>query len=151
MWSFWQINPHLAYIAQHPEVFENPGALASLSSLTDAQMEEAWTFLDNFVASAGSDFITWDSGSDCPALLIAGELDLCTTWNGRIYDAVVAEDAPINICWECGHVMDADYYFVPNGLKELDAERWEMAQLFLAWMSFPDVNAQESCTSPMDP
>ena len=151
MWSFWQINPHLAYIAQHPEVFENPGALASLSSLTDAQMEEAWTYLDDFVSRAGSDFITWDSGSDCPALLIAGELDLCTTWNGRIYDAVVAEDAPINICWECGHVMDADYYFVPNGLKELDAERWEMAQLFLAWMSFPDVNARESLYIPYGP
>ena len=69
MWSFWQINPHLAYIAQHPEVFENPGALASLSSLTDAQMEEGWTYLDDFVSRAGSDFITWDSGSDCPALL----------------------------------------------------------------------------------
>ncbi len=151
MWEFWQINPHLAYMAQNPQVFEDPGALASLSSLTDAQMEEAWSYLDDFVSRAGSDFTTWASGSDCPALLIAGELDMCTTWNGRIYDAVVADDAPINICWECGHVMDADYYFVPNGLKEADAERWEMAQLFLAWMSFPDVNARESLYIPYGP
>ena len=151
MWEFWQINPHLAYMAQNPQLFDDPGALASISSLTDAQMEEAWSYLDDFVSRAGSDFATWASGSDCPALLIARELDMCTTWNGRIYDAVVADNAPINICWECGHVMDADYYFVPNGLKEADPERWEMAQLFLAWMSFPDVNARESLYIPYGP
>jgi len=151
LWDYWQINPHLAYMALHPEVFDSPDTLASLSALTDAQMEEAWTFLGDFVENAGSQFVTWSGGSDCPALLISGDLDLCTTWNGRIYDAVTADDAPINICWECGFVMDADYYFVPNGLKELDAERWKLAQLFLAWMSFPDINARESLYIPYGP
>ena len=151
MWEFWLVNPNFAYLASHPELYDSPPGLESLSSLTDEQMEDAWAFLEEFVDNAGPDFITWSGGSDCPALLIAGELDLCTTWNGRIYDAVTAEDAPLEICWECGTALDGDYYFVPNGLKAQDPEKYELVQLFLAWMSLPEINAQESLYIPYGP
>jgi spermidine/putrescine-binding protein len=45
----------------------------------------------------------WTAGSTCPELLIKGELDMCSAWNGRIYDAI-KQGAPLKICWECGFV-----------------------------------------------
>ena len=73
--------------------------------------------------------------------MISGDLDMCSNWNGRIFDAV-REGAPINICWECGHLLNTDGWGIIKGLKDQDPEAFELAQLFLAWTSFPEINAR---------
>jgi putative spermidine/putrescine transport system substrate-binding protein len=74
--------------------------------------------------------VYWDSGSQCPQLLINGELDYCSAWNGRIYDAQKA-GAPIEMCWECGWVAGSNGDVIPRGSRHT-----ELAQLVIAWGSF---------------
>ena len=71
-----------------------PPPLASRWKKTSAWFAE-WT------KEAGGDLIYWDTGSQCPEFLISGEVEMCTAWNGRIFDAQQT-GAPLRICWECG-------------------------------------------------
>ena len=80
--------------------------------------------------------VVWTSGSQCPELLLKGELDYCTAWNGRIFDAQ-KQGAPLKICWECGYTLHIDYYQIPKG-----APNKAVAELFVAWTALPQVNAQ---------
>ena len=82
--------------------------------------------------------VVWTTGSQCPELLIKGEIDFCSAWNGRIFDAQ-KQGAPVNICWECGLTLHIDYYQIPKGAPNKD-----VAQLFLAWTALPSVNVQLS-------
>ena len=82
--------------------------------------------------------VVWTTGSQCPELLIKGELDYCTAWNGRIFDAQ-KQGAPLKICWACGFTLHIDYYQIPKGAPNKD-----VAQLFVAWTALPEVNAQLS-------
>ncbi|MEE9198570.1 MAG: extracellular solute-binding protein [Dehalococcoidia bacterium] len=118
-----------AYLAAHPELFDTAEGRASLPSLTDAQLDEAFDMLRQIKPD-----ITrwWTSGSECPQLLLSGELDMCAAWNGRIYDAQQA-GAPIYYCFECGHLMQMESYYIPKG-----SPNKELAELFIAWMGFPE-------------
>jgi putative spermidine/putrescine transport system substrate-binding protein len=80
--------------------------------------------------------VVWTSGSQCPELLLKGELDYCTAWNGRIFDAK-KQGAPLKICWECGFTLHIDYYQIPKG-----APNKAVAELFVAWTALPQVNAR---------
>jgi putative spermidine/putrescine transport system substrate-binding protein len=82
--------------------------------------------------------VVWTTGSQCPELLIKGELDYCSAWNGRIFDAQ-KQGAPLRICWECGFSLHIDYYQIPKGAPNKD-----VAQLFIAWTALPSVNVQLS-------
>ena len=82
--------------------------------------------------------VVWTTGSQCPELLIKGEIDYCSAWNGRIFDAQ-KQGAPVKICWECGFTLHIDYYQIPKGAPNKD-----VAQLFLAWTALPSVNVQLS-------
>jgi len=82
--------------------------------------------------------VVWTTGSQCPELLIKGELDYCSAWNGRIFDAQ-KQGAPLRICWECGFSLHIDYYQIPTGAPNKD-----VAQLFIAWTALPSVNVQLS-------
>ena len=76
-------------------------------------------------------------------MLISGEVEMCSAYNGRIFDAA-KEGAPIRVCWECGHIINLSGYALPNGMKELYPERYELANLYMAWISFPEINSQLS-------
>ena len=139
-----------AYYSDHEEVFvllgENPSLLdtvegrASLATLTDEQMDRAYELFDQHKDQIS---LFWQTGSDCPQLLISGELDMCTAWNGRIYDAQ-KEGAPLAICWHCGHQLNTDVWYIPRGLSTADPDKFYLAQLFMAWTSFPEINAEIS-------
>jgi putative spermidine/putrescine transport system substrate-binding protein len=75
----------------------------------------------------------WTAGSTCPELLIKGELDMCSAWNGRIYDAI-KQGAPLKICWECGFVAGGNAFVIPKGSAKKDP-----AQLFIAWTGLPEI------------
>ncbi|MEE9323999.1 MAG: extracellular solute-binding protein [Dehalococcoidia bacterium] len=80
----------------------------------------------------------WSAGSTPPEDLISGELTITSAWNGRIFDAQL-EGAPIAICWECGYTIATDDWLIPLG-----APNKELAELVIAWASFPEIQVQVS-------
>ncbi len=140
----WAYYPHgemkFVTIAENPELINTAEGRASLSALNPEQVDRAFEL---FVEYQDQVDLIWQTGSDCPQLLISGDLDMCTAWNGRIYDAT-KEGAPIEICWECGHLINTDGWGIIKGLKEQDPEAFELAQLYMAWTSLPEINARIS-------
>ncbi len=138
-WAYYP-NPELVFVllSENPSLLDTAEGRESLSALTPEQVDRGFELFEKY-----KDQVTliWQTGSDCPQLLISGELDMCTNWNGRIYDAT-KEGAPIKICWECGYLLNTDGWGIIRGLKEQDPEAFDLAQLFLAWTSFPEINAR---------
>ena len=125
-------------LSKNPELLDTAEGRASLSALTDEQVDRAFEIFEEYKGQV--DWF-WQTGSDCPQNLISGEMALCTAWNGRIFNAA-QEGEPIRVCWECGHVLNTGVFGVINGLKEQDPQAFELAQLYMAWTSFPDINAR---------
>ena len=128
-------NVIFAQMALYPEKMESVEGRASISSLDDAQLDESFTHLrvikDHLVN-------WWHTGTDCPQGLIAGDYDTCTAWNGRIWNAQQEdENSPLYYCYECGHINQTGVYSIVNG-----SENKDLAELYLAWMGFPE-NAVE--------
>ena len=137
---YWEENLYHALLSRHPELIETSESRGTLSPLTQSQIDEAFQILEDFKPNIS---VWWSAGSECPQLLISGEVDICTAWNGRIFDAQQV-GAPMKICWECGFTLNAEAKAIPKGLKEQDPDKFELAQLFIAWTSFPEINAQMS-------
>ncbi len=140
-WAYYP-DPELIFtlLGENPSLLDTSEGRASLGTLNDDQLERAYELFNQHKDQVA---LFWQTGSDCPQLLISGELDMCTAWNGRIYDAA-KEGAPIAICWHCGHVLHAESFMIIKGLAEEDPRKFTLAQLFLAWTSFPERNAQLS-------
>ena len=140
----WAYYPHgemkFVLLSENPELVNTAEGRASLSALNPEQVDRAFEL---FVEYQDQVDLIWQTGSDCPQLLISGDLDMCTAWNGRIYDAT-KEGAPIEICWECGHLINTDGWGIIKGLKDQDPEAFDLAQLFMAWTSLPEINARIS-------
>ena len=60
------------------------------------------------------DIIWWEAGAQPPQLLADGEVVMTTAYNGRIFNAVAAEDKPFEIIWD-GQVWDLDLWVIPKG------------------------------------
>jgi putative spermidine/putrescine transport system substrate-binding protein len=110
--------------------------------LTPAQEQIAF---DKLKELAPSVTLFWNSGSAPPELLIKGEVDYTTAWNGRIFDAQ-KQGAPIKVCWECGFVVGIDSFSIPKGSPKKD-----LAQLFIAWTAFSENNVRLSQVSSYGP
>jgi len=122
----------------HPDWFDTAEGRARLGKPTEADVEEYLAFFDGF------DFdLFWTTGSDCPQMLISGELDMCTAWNGRIYNAQI-EGAPLGIAWGAGHLVGTGTFVMPKGLKEGDPDAYTNAELWIAWTGQPEINATQS-------
>ena len=140
-WTYYQ-TPDMKFVllADDPSLLDTSEGRASLSSLTTEQEDRAFELFEQFKDQVD---LVWATGSDCPQLLLSGELDMCTAWNGRIFDAQ-KEGAPIKICWECGHSLNTDSWGIVNGLKEQDPDKFLLSQLYIAWATFPEINARIS-------
>jgi len=122
----------------HPDWFDTAEGRARLGKPTEEDIAEYLAFYD------GVDFdLFWTTGSDCPQMLISGELDMCTAWNGRIYNAQI-EGAPLGIAWEAGHLVGTGTFVMPKGLKEGDPQAYTNAELWIAWTGQPEINATQS-------
>jgi putative spermidine/putrescine transport system substrate-binding protein len=64
--------------------------------------------------------VWWEAGAQPPQLLADGEVAMTTAYNGRIFNAVAAEDKPFNIVWD-GQVWDLDLWIIPKGAPNKDA------------------------------
>ncbi len=139
-WS-WKTSLRFALLSRYPEDLETSEGRAKYPILSDEQIDEAYEILDEIGPQIK---FWWSAGVDCPSGLISREIDFCTAWNGRIFDAQVKEGEPITICWSCGHMINTDSWGAPRGLAEADPNTFELAQLFMAWTSFPERNAEVS-------
>ncbi len=61
-----------------------------------------------------SDVVWWEAGAQPPQLLADGEVIMTTAYNGRIFNAAVAEDKPFTIVWD-GQILDYDLFVIPKG------------------------------------
>lgn len=73
------------------------------------------------------DIVWWEAGAQPPQLLADGEVLMTTAYNGRIFNAVAAEDKPFTIVWD-GQIWDLDLWAIPKG-----APNKEAALKFLAY------------------
>jgi putative spermidine/putrescine transport system substrate-binding protein len=123
-------NVVFALMAKYPEKMETNAGKLSLSSLSDADLDEAFEMLEQIKPDIQ---IWWHSGTDCPQLLISGELDMCSAWNGRIWNAQQdPTGSDLYYCYECGHINQTDVFYIIKGAPKKD-----LAELFLAWAGQP--------------
>ncbi len=65
------------------------------------------------------DIVWWEAGAQPPQLLADGEVTMTTAYNGRIFNAAVAENKPFEVIWD-GQIMDFDLWVIPKGAPNKD-------------------------------
>ena len=130
-------NIFFAQLALHPGIHEDRQAKLDIAKLTDAQVDESFAKLEEIKPHIQ---VWWHSGDDCPQLLLSGELDMCTAWNGRVWNAQqeLGGEA-LHYCYECGHLNQTDVFYIPKG-----SPNKLLAELFIAWTAKPEVNGEMS-------
>lgn len=63
--------------------------------------------------------VWWDAGAQPPQLLADGEVVMTTGYNGRFFNAMVAENKPFEIIWD-GQYLDYDLWVIPKGAPNLE-------------------------------
>jgi putative spermidine/putrescine transport system substrate-binding protein len=66
-----------------------------------------------------NDVVWWEAGAQPPQLLADGEVAMTTAYNGRIFNAVAAEDKPFKIVWD-SQIFDLDLWVIPKGAPNKD-------------------------------
>ncbi|MBP3126352.1 extracellular solute-binding protein [Thalassospira sp. ER-Se-21-Dark] len=69
------------------------------------------------LATIKDSVIWWSAGADTPQLLADGEVFMGSTYNGRLFSAIVEQDQPIAMLWDA-QVFDLDGWIIPSGLPE---------------------------------
>ncbi|MDO5647412.1 ABC transporter substrate-binding protein [Paracoccus sp. (in: a-proteobacteria)] len=77
---------------------------------TDAGVDRAFAKLDGIK----SDIVWWEAGAQPIQLLADGEVAMTTAYNGRVFDAMVAENQPFTVIWD-GQYLDMDLFAIPKG------------------------------------
>jgi putative spermidine/putrescine transport system substrate-binding protein len=90
---------------------------------TDEGIDRAFAVLDRIK----DDIVWWEAGAQPPQLLADGEVVMSTAYNGRIFNAAVAEGQPLEVVWD-GQILDFDLFVVPKG-----APNAEEAMKFIAF------------------
>ena len=80
---------------------------------TPAGVDRAFKKLDSIKAN----LIFWEAGAQPPQMLADGEVVMTTAYNGRIFNAQMAEKKPFEIIWD-HHVYNMDYYAILKGTKQ---------------------------------
>lgn len=77
---------------------------------TDEGVDRAFAKLDTIK----DDVVWWEAGAQPPQLLADGEVVMSTAYNGRIFNAAVAENQPLVVVWD-GQILDFDLFVIPKG------------------------------------
>ena len=83
---------------------------------TDEGVDRAFAKLDEIKA----DIVWWEAGAQPPQLLADGEVVMSTAYNGRIFNAAIAENQPLEVVWD-GQILDFDLWVIPKGAPNLQA------------------------------
>lgn len=76
----------------------------------------------------------WEAGAQPPQFLVAGDVVMASSYNGRI-DAAQREGRNLRITWT-GSIFDVDFWTIPKGSPNRD-----LAMRFIAFASDPDRQA----------
>jgi len=90
---------------------------------TDEGVDRAFAKLDTIKDQV----VWWESGAQPPQLLADGEVVMTTAYNGRIFNAAVAEGKSFEVVWD-GQIMDFDLWVIPKGAPNKD-----LAMEFIAY------------------
>ena len=101
---------------------------------TDEGIDRAFAKLDTIKDQV----VWWEAGAQPPQLLADGEVVMTTAYNGRIFNAVAAEDKPFTIVWD-GQVYDLDLWVIPKGAPNKD-----LAMEFLAFSTATEQLANQA-------
>ena len=110
-----------------------PGDVYKLLS-TSAGVDRAFKVLDRIK----DDTVWWEAGAQPPQMLADGEVAMTTAYNGRIFNAQVAENKPFVIVWD-GQVWDIDLWAIPKG-----APNKALALEFIAFSTDTKRNAAQA-------
>lgn len=66
-----------------------------------------------------SEVVWWEAGSQAPQILADGEVVMTTAYNGRIFNAAVAEGKPFQIVWDA-QIYENEMYVIPKGAPNKD-------------------------------
>lgn len=80
---------------------------------TDAGVDQALAKLDTIK----DDVIWWSSAAEAIQYLADGEVVMGSTYNGRLFSAIVEQNQPIGMLWDA-QVFDLDGWVVPAGLSD---------------------------------
>lgn len=83
---------------------------------TEEGIDRAFDKLDTIK----SDVVWWEAGAQPVQLLADGEVSMTTVYNGRIFDAMVAENQPFDVIWD-GQYMDLDMFVIPKDAPNPEA------------------------------
>jgi putative spermidine/putrescine transport system substrate-binding protein len=82
---------------------------------TEDGVDRAFAKLDTIK----DDIVWWEAGAQPPQLLADGEVVMSTAYNGRIFNAAIAENQPLVVVWD-GQILDFDLFVVPKGAPNLE-------------------------------
>ncbi len=80
---------------------------------TEEGQDRAFAVLDRIKGQT----IWWTAGADTPQLLADGEIVMGSTYNGRLFSAIVEQEQPIAMMWDT-QSFDLDGWVVPVGLDQ---------------------------------
>ncbi len=78
---------------------------------TDEGVARAFAKLDTIK----SEVVWWTAGAETPQLLADGEVVMGSTFNGRLFSAIVEQKQPIAMLWDM-QSFDLDGWIIPTGL-----------------------------------
>jgi putative spermidine/putrescine transport system substrate-binding protein len=64
--------------------------------------------------------VWWEAGAQAPQLLADGEVVMTTAYNGRVFNAALAEGKPFKIVWDA-QIFENEMYVIPKGSPNKDA------------------------------
>jgi len=76
---------------------------------TDEGVDGAFAKLDTIK----DEVVWWEAGAQPPQLLADGEVVMSTAYNGRIFNAAIAENQPLEVVWD-GQILNFDQCMIPK-------------------------------------
>ena len=99
------------------------GAKIYEALLTEKGVDRAMNKIKTLCTDPKGGCVFWSAGAQPPELLMSGEVVMATGWNGRFFNATVAEGAPIVQVWD-GQGLDYEYFaLVKGGPDEANAKK----------------------------
>ena len=138
-WMGRRVNENIffSHFRRTPEILETVEGRNAIAKLTDEQVDQSFEELEKIKNDIQ---FWWTGGTDCPQALITDQADMCTAWNGRIWNAQQEEGGDnLHYCYECGHLNQTDVFYIPKG-----SPNKALAELFISWTAEPHINVQMS-------
>ena len=136
-WMGRRVNENIffAHFNRTPEILDTVDGRNAIAKLTPEQVDQSFEELEKIKPHIQ---FWWTGGTDCPQALITDQADMCTAWNGRIWNAQQEEGGDnLHYCFECGHLNQTDVFYIPKG-----SPNKTLAELFISWTAEPHINVE---------